>query len=148
MGWIMGPWSAIGAHANGAAFVMLEGSPDYPDDQRLWRAVRDHGVTTLGVSPTLMRTLQARGASPTNGMGSLRVVASAAESDRFKAVEQSQVGDRQTALAHRPPPTAPSPRSTAGARYAPAEGASLGEPPRFVVQVCGASGLAPAGPAT
>src|SRR5690606_35224817 len=28
MGWVMGPLSALGAHANGAALLLYEGSPD------------------------------------------------------------------------------------------------------------------------
>lgn len=79
MGWIMGPWSAMGAHANGAAFVMPEGSPDYPDDRRLWTATARHGVTTLGVSPTLVRSLQARSAAPDQPMPTLRVLAATSE---------------------------------------------------------------------
>lgn len=59
MGWIMGPLSIIGTHANGGALVLYEGSPDVPDIDRLWSLVARHGVTMLGVSPTLIRTLRA-----------------------------------------------------------------------------------------
>jgi len=58
MGWIMGPLSVFGAHANGAALMMYEGSPDVPDVNRLWRLVERHRITMLGVSPTLIRTLR------------------------------------------------------------------------------------------
>lgn len=57
MGWVMGPLSVIGAHANGAAIVIYEGSPDVPDSCRLWDLVERHRVTMLGVSPTLVRAL-------------------------------------------------------------------------------------------
>jgi acetyl-CoA synthetase len=60
MGWIMGPLSIIGSHANGAAVVLYEGSPDVPGPERLWELVERHRVTMLGVSPTLIRTLRAR----------------------------------------------------------------------------------------
>jgi acetyl-CoA synthetase len=59
MGWIMGPLSIFGTHANGAALLLYEGSPDIPDIDRLWALVQDHGVSMLGVSPTLIRTLRA-----------------------------------------------------------------------------------------
>jgi acetyl-CoA synthetase len=59
MGWIMGPLSIIGTHANGATLLLYEGAPDIPDLDRLWDLVERHSVTMLGVSPTLIRTLRA-----------------------------------------------------------------------------------------
>jgi acetyl-CoA synthetase len=58
MGWIMGPLSIIGTHANGGTLVLYEGSPDVPDLDRLWDLVQRHRVSMLGVSPTLIRTLR------------------------------------------------------------------------------------------
>jgi acetyl-CoA synthetase len=58
MGWIMGPLSIIGTHANGAALVLYEGSPDVPDRYRLWDLVAQQRISMLGVSPTLIRTLK------------------------------------------------------------------------------------------
>lgn len=58
MGWIMGPLSIIGTHANGGTLVLYEGSPDVPDLKRLWHLTERHKVTMLGVSPTLIRTLR------------------------------------------------------------------------------------------
>lgn len=58
MGWIMGPLSIIGTHANGGTLLLYEGSPDVPDLDRLWRLVERHRVSMLGVSPTLIRTLR------------------------------------------------------------------------------------------
>ncbi|MCE3551167.1 AMP-binding protein [Pseudonocardia sp. RS11V-5] len=58
MGWIMGPLSIVGTHANGGALVLYEGSPDVPDLGRLWRLAERHRVTMLGVSPTLIRTVR------------------------------------------------------------------------------------------
>ena len=54
MGWIMGPWTVVGAGALGAAVVYMEGAPDWPED-RIWRLVETERVTMLGVSPTLVR---------------------------------------------------------------------------------------------
>jgi acetyl-CoA synthetase len=61
MGWIMGPLSIFGTHANGATLLLYEGAPDIPDLDRLWDLVERHSVTMLGVSPTLIRTLRASG---------------------------------------------------------------------------------------
>ena len=38
MGWIMGPWTVVGAMACGATVVFMEGAPDWPHD-RVWRLV-------------------------------------------------------------------------------------------------------------
>lgn len=58
MGWIMGPLATFGTHANGACLLLYEGSPDVPDDYRLWDLVARHRVSMLGVSPTLVRALK------------------------------------------------------------------------------------------
>ena len=57
LGWIMGPWEIVGALALGATVVLTEGAPNFPGPDRLWATVERHGVTTLGVSPTLIRAL-------------------------------------------------------------------------------------------
>ena len=91
MGWIMGPLSIFGAHACGGTLLLYEGSPDVPDTHRLWQLVQRHGVTTLGVSPTLVRALRAAGGVtfagstgvaggvPTNDLSSVRVLGSTGE---------------------------------------------------------------------
>jgi acetyl-CoA synthetase len=81
MGWIMGPWSAIGAHAQGAAVVMLDAAPDYPTPARLWQTAARHGVTHLGVSPTLTRALRAAGDQHAHGhdLSALRILGSTGE---------------------------------------------------------------------
>ncbi|MDQ3122021.1 MAG: AMP-binding protein [Actinomycetota bacterium] len=77
MGWIMGPWTVVGAGAVGAAVVFMEGAPDWPAD-RLWRLVESERVTMLGVSPTLVRALIPKG-EPTADLSSLRVVTTTGE---------------------------------------------------------------------
>ncbi|MGI8422266.1 MAG: AMP-binding protein [Gaiellaceae bacterium] len=77
MGWIMGPWTVVGAGAVGATVVYAEGAPDWPDD-RLWRLVDSERVTMLGVSPTLIRALIPKG-EPTADLSSLRVVVTTGE---------------------------------------------------------------------
>lgn len=81
MGWIMGPLSIFGTHANGAALVLYEGSPDVPDLGRLWELVERHGVTMLGVSPTLIRTLRASGSTSyrNRDLSSVHVIGSTGE---------------------------------------------------------------------
>ncbi len=57
MGWLTGPVILFGSLLNGATAVFYEGSPDYPNPDRLWKLAADHQVTHLGVSPTLIRSL-------------------------------------------------------------------------------------------
>ena len=77
MGWIMGPWTVVGAGAVGAAIVFAEGAPDWPED-RLWRTIEQERVTMLGVSPTLIRALIPKG-EPQADMSSLRAIATTGE---------------------------------------------------------------------
>jgi acetyl-CoA synthetase len=77
MGWIMGPWTVVGAGALGAAVVYMEGAPDRPDD-RLWRLVEEERVTMLGVSPTLIRALIPKG-EPAADLSSLRAITTTGE---------------------------------------------------------------------
>lgn len=81
MGWIMGPWEVIGAHANGGTLVLAEGAPDYPTPSRLWELVDRHGITILGVSPTLIRALKTHGNDPVHQTrrSTLRVFGSTGE---------------------------------------------------------------------
>jgi acetyl-CoA synthetase len=80
MGWIMGPLSVFGTHANGGTLLLYEGSPDAPDVNRLWRLVEGHRISTLGVSPTLIRTLRASASTPSDlDLSSLRVIGSTGE---------------------------------------------------------------------
>jgi acetyl-CoA synthetase len=65
MGWIMGPWTIVGAGALGATVVFAEGAPDWPHD-RLWKLVESEQVTMLGLSPTLVRGLIPHGEPATN----------------------------------------------------------------------------------
>lgn len=64
MGWMMGPWEVFGTLLVGGAMLFYDGAPDFPDVDRLWKLAADHGVTHLGVSPTLIRALMAHGAGP------------------------------------------------------------------------------------
>jgi acetyl-CoA synthetase len=81
MGWIMGPWTMLGAHANGATLVLFEGAPDYPGPERVWSLVERHRLTMLGVSPTLIRSLRQHGDDPParHDLSSLRTLGSTGE---------------------------------------------------------------------
>ncbi|MGZ5350909.1 MAG: AMP-binding protein [Actinomycetota bacterium] len=81
LGWIMGPWEIVGALALGATVVLTEGSPIHPDAGRLWEQVERHRITTLGVSPTLVRALIPAGTDHvrTHDRSSLRILASTGE---------------------------------------------------------------------
>jgi acetyl-CoA synthetase len=78
MGWIMGPWTVVGAGALGATIVFAEGAPDWPAPDRLWRTVEQERVTSLGLSPTLARALLPNGA-PANDLSSLRTFVTTGE---------------------------------------------------------------------
>ena len=79
MGWIMGPLSVFGTHANGATLLLYEGSPDTPDTARLWRLVQRHRVTMLGVSPTLVRALRSAEVAPMPDLSTVHVLGSTGE---------------------------------------------------------------------
>jgi acetyl-CoA synthetase len=78
MGWIMGPWTLVGAGALGATIVFAEGAPDWPTPDRLWRTVESERVTSLGLSPTLARALLPHGA-PTADLSTLRTFVTTGE---------------------------------------------------------------------
>jgi acetyl-CoA synthetase len=80
-GWIMGPWEIVGGLANGATVCLFEGAPDHPAPDRLWAYVERHGVTILGISPTLIRGLMPHGDEPvrSHDLSSLRVIGSTGE---------------------------------------------------------------------
>lgn len=64
LGWVVGPWEVFGTLTIGATMVFYDGAPDYPDASRLWKLVEDHGVTGIGISPTLVRSLRTHGEEP------------------------------------------------------------------------------------
>lgn len=57
IGWMMGPWLIMGGLILGATLFMYDGSPDYPAPDRVWTMVERHGITVLGITPTLIRAL-------------------------------------------------------------------------------------------
>jgi acetyl-CoA synthetase len=81
MGWMMGPWQVFGSLILGATMVLYDGAPDYPDVDRVWGLVERHGITILGVSPTLARALMPHGDAPVkkHDLSSLRLFGSTGE---------------------------------------------------------------------
>jgi acetyl-CoA synthetase len=81
LGWIMGPWEIVGATALGATVFLYDGAPNHPGPDRIWNMVERHGITTLGVSPTLIRALIPEGeeAVRRHDLSSLRILASTGE---------------------------------------------------------------------
>ena len=81
MGWMMGPWLVFGTCLLGATMFIYDGAPDYPGPDRLWEMVAHHRITTLGVSPTLIRSLIPHGEQPfrKHDLSSLHLIASTGE---------------------------------------------------------------------
>ena len=81
MGWMMGPWLVFGTLLCGATIMLYDGAPDCPDPSRVWRLVERHGITLLGISPTLIRSLMTHGEGTLRGrdLSSLRKFASTGE---------------------------------------------------------------------
>jgi acetyl-CoA synthetase len=81
LGWMMGPWAISGSLLLGARLVLFEGAPDYPDASRVWSLVARHGITHMGISPTLIRALLVHGEEPvrSHDRSTLRVLGSTGE---------------------------------------------------------------------
>ncbi|HTL27099.1 MAG TPA: AMP-binding protein, partial [Burkholderiales bacterium] len=81
MGWVVGPLIVYTTPLIGATLVLVEGAPNAPDPDRMWRLVAEHGVTYLGVAPTTIRTFMAQGSEPWKrfDLSKLRVMVSSGE---------------------------------------------------------------------
>lgn len=81
MGWMMGPWLVFGSMILGATSLIYDGAPNYPHTNRLWEMVERHHITTLGISPTLIRSLMAAGDESflSYDLSSIRLFASTGE---------------------------------------------------------------------
>jgi acetyl-CoA synthetase len=81
MGWIMGPLTVAGVLSLGASLVMFEGSPDFPEPDRLWHVIDRYQITHLGLSPTVVRILSGHGSEWVNqhDLKSLRILGSTGE---------------------------------------------------------------------
>ncbi len=61
MGWMVGAMCAVTPTMHGGSLLVVEGAPDYPETDRLWRVTTQYDVTFLGVSPTLVRGMMRYG---------------------------------------------------------------------------------------
>ncbi len=56
VGWVTGhSYLVYGPLANGATSMMYEGAPNWPESDRFWKIIADHGVTILYTAPTAIR---------------------------------------------------------------------------------------------
>ncbi|MDI2142531.1 MULTISPECIES: acetoacetate--CoA ligase [unclassified Pseudomonas] len=62
-GWMMWNW-LVSALAVGSAVVLYDGSPFYPDNQRLLELLDDEQVSVFGTSPKFLATLESSGIKP------------------------------------------------------------------------------------
>jgi acetyl-CoA synthetase len=82
IGWVTGHTHIVyGPMSNGATQVMYEGTPDWPDKDRLWRIVEKYGVTIFHTAPTAIRTFMRWGTEYPQGhnLKSLRLLGSVGE---------------------------------------------------------------------
>ena len=81
MGWLTGPVVVFGTLINGACAVIYEGSPDFPQADRVWQIGARQRASHIGVSPTLVRSLMQHGDAIAQGhdLAALRVFASTGE---------------------------------------------------------------------
>ncbi|MBZ0218446.1 MAG: AMP-binding protein, partial [Fimbriimonadaceae bacterium] len=81
MGWLVGPILVYGGLLIGTTVVLVEGAPNYPEPDRMWRLVEDHKVSYLGIAPTVVRVLMANGEEDVarHDLSSLRIFVSTGE---------------------------------------------------------------------
>lgn len=81
IGWMLGPMMIVAGLHLGSTIVMVEGLPDFPDTDRLWRMVERNRGTVLGMAPTAGRGLRSKmaGRPPAADISSLRAFTSTGE---------------------------------------------------------------------
>ena len=81
MGWVVGPLIVLVTPVVGATLVLVEGAPNFPDSDRMWRVAAEHRVSYLGIAPTTARTFIAQGSEPwkTHDLSKLRIMVSSGE---------------------------------------------------------------------
>ena len=82
IGWVTGhSYIVYGPLANCATSIIYEGTPDYPDKDRLWEIVERYKVTILYTAPTAIRTFMKWGVQypQSHDMSSLRLLGSVGE---------------------------------------------------------------------
>ena len=82
IGWVTGHTHIVyGPMANGVTQVMYEGTPDWPDKDRLWSIIEKYGVTIFHTAPTAIRTFMRWGTEfpGKHNLKSLRLLGSVGE---------------------------------------------------------------------
>ena len=82
IGWVTGhTYIVYGPLANQTTSVMYEGTPDYPDKDRLWSIIAKYGVTQLYTAPTAIRAFMKWGAEypGRHDLSSLRLLGTVGE---------------------------------------------------------------------
>jgi acetyl-CoA synthetase len=82
VGWVTGhSYIVYGPLANRTTSVMYEGTPDFPDKNRLWSIVERYGVTILYTAPTAIRSFMKWGTEypHKHDMSSLRLLGTVGE---------------------------------------------------------------------
>ncbi|MBB3897765.1 acetate--CoA ligase [Roseococcus suduntuyensis] len=82
VGWVTGhTYIVYGPLANGAATLMFEGVPSWPDNGRFWQVVDKHQVNIFYTAPTAIRALMRDGEGPVkkHKRTSLRILGSVGE---------------------------------------------------------------------
>ena len=82
IGWVTGhSYIVYGPLCNGVTSVIYEGTPDFPDKDRLWEIAERYGVTILYTAPTAIRTFMKWGTEfvERHDLTKLRVLGSVGE---------------------------------------------------------------------
>jgi acetyl-CoA synthetase len=82
IGWITGhSYVVYGPLANGATVLMYEGAPDWPQRDRFWQLIEEHGATILYTAPTAIRAFMRWGTEwpAKRDLSSLRLLGSVGE---------------------------------------------------------------------
>jgi len=82
IGWVTGhSYIVYGPLSNGAASVMFEGVPSWPDYSRFWKIVEKYKVNQFYTAPTAIRAIAAQGDSWVEGidLSSLRILGTVGE---------------------------------------------------------------------
>jgi len=82
VGWVTGHSYVIyGPLSNGATVMLYEGAPDWPERDRFWRIIEEHGVTILYTAPTAIRAFMRWGTEwpARRDLSSLRLLGSVGE---------------------------------------------------------------------
>ena len=82
IGWVTGhSYVVYGPLSNGATVLMYEGAPDWPNKDRFWSMIEQHGVTVFYTAPTAIRAFMRWGIEfpQKRDLSSLRLIGSVGE---------------------------------------------------------------------